>query len=95
MCKGVESLDVEAASRRVLKELVSHYNKLDVNQTKRVTEVTDFGEATRERVDKCTIKIKKLENTVAEIADLRKKLLKQQSYMEEVQIRVERATEDL
>jgi hypothetical protein len=29
MCKGIESLDVEAASRRVLKDLVSHYNKLD------------------------------------------------------------------
>jgi hypothetical protein len=26
MCKGIETLEVEGASRRVLKELVSHYN---------------------------------------------------------------------
>jgi hypothetical protein len=89
MCKGIESLDVEAASRRVLKDLVSHYNKLDEDQTQRVKEIDEYGKETRENCTKHNIKIKKLENTVKEIEDLRKKIVKQQAYMEEVQIRVE------
>ena len=28
MCKGIETLEVESASRRVLKDLVEHYNLL-------------------------------------------------------------------
>ena len=95
MCKGIETLEVEGASRRVLKELVSHYNQLDVEQTKRAAAIEEFGLETRDRGEKYNARIYKLETAVPEIADLRKKIARLQTIQEETAARNEVLSDDL
>jgi hypothetical protein len=67
----------------------SYYNKLDQEQTQRVNELDEFGKETREKCTSHNIKIKKLENAVLEIADLRKKVSTSKSYAEEVEMKID------
>lgn len=72
--KKVESFQIETASRKTFRQLTEHYAKLDNENKEKQTKVSAVADLAKKRTDQQEQLIKKLQQSVLEIANLNKRL---------------------
>ena len=72
--KKVESFQIETASRKTFRQLTEHYAKLDNETKEKQTKISAVADLAKKRTDQQEQLIKKLQQSVLEIANLNKRL---------------------
>ena len=72
--KKVESFQIETASRKTFRQLTEHYSKLDSENKQRAEKISNVADMAKKRTETQEQMIKKLQQSVLEIANLNKRL---------------------